>query len=81
MFDWLTLAIALLKLVNAIVSWAHDNGMINEGRRQVLAELAANIAAKSKVRDQIKDEVDGMSEDQVDSELGGLVDPPAGGKP
>jgi len=81
MFDWLTLAIALLKLVNAIINWAHDNGMINEGRRQVIAEMAANIAAKTKIRDQIKDEVDGMSEDQVDSELGGLVDPPGSGKP
>lgn len=80
MFAYLDLAIALLKLINAVISWAHDRGMIDEGRRQVLAEIAANIATKTKARDKIREEVDGMDEKQVDAELGDLVDPPAGRK-
>lgn len=79
MFDWITLAIALLKLVNSIINWAHDRGMIDEGRRQVLAETAVNIATKVQTRDQIREKIDAMSEADVDAQLGGLVDPPAGG--
>jgi len=78
MFDWVQLAILLLKFANAIVNWAHDRGMINEGRRQVLAESALNIAVKAKNRDEIREKIDAMSEAEVDAQLGGLVDPPAG---
>jgi hypothetical protein len=79
MFDWVQLAILLLKLVNGIINWAHDRGMIDEGRRQVLAENALNIATKVQTRDQIREKIDAMSEAEVDAQLGGLVDPPAGG--
>lgn len=77
--EWISLVVALLKLVNAIVNWAHDNGLIDEGRKQVIAETALNIAAKVRTRDQIREQIDAMSEADVDSQLGGLVDPPAGG--
>jgi len=80
MFAWIDLAISVLKLVNAIISWAQSQQMIDEGRQQVIAEVAAQIQAKVTARDKIKDEVDGMSEDQVNKELSGLVDPPGGSK-
>lgn len=75
MLSWLSFAVALLKLVNAIIGWAHDRGMIDEGRRQVIAEITANIAAKVKVRDEIREQVDAMSESEVDKELSDLVRP------
>ena len=80
MLVYLDLAIAVLKLVNNIINYFHDRGLIDEGRRQVIAENAASIAKKVAIRDKIKDEVDAMDEKQVDAELGNLVDPPAGGK-
>lgn len=80
MLAYLDLAIAVLKLVNSIINYFHDRGLIDEGRRQVIAENAASIARKVAVRDKIKDEVNAMDEKQVDQELGGLVDPPAGRK-
>jgi len=80
MLVYLDLAIAVLKLVNNIINYFHDRGLIDEGRRQVIAENAASIAKKVAIRDKIKDEVDAMDETQVDKELGDLVDPPAGRK-
>jgi len=80
MLVYLDLAIAVLKLVNNIINYFHDRGLIDEGRRQVIAENAASIAKKVAIRDKIKDEVDAMDEKQVDAELGNLVDPSAGGK-
>ena len=80
MLVYLDLAIAVLKLVNNIINYFHDRGLIDEGRRQVIAENAASIAKKVALRDKIRDEVDAMDETQVDKELGDLVDPPAGRK-
>lgn len=79
-FSWLSFAIALLKLVNSIISYFHDRGLIDEGRRQVIAENALNIATKVKSRDEIRKQVDAMSEEEVDRGLADLVDPPAGGR-
>jgi len=79
MSSWVELAILLLQLANKLVNWLHDRGMIDEGRRQVIAENALNIATKVRTRDQIREKIDAMSEAEVDQELGGLVDPPAGG--
>lgn len=78
MFAWADIILAALKLISAIINWAHDNGLIEQGRQQEIAAVAAQIADKVKVRDQIKDEVDAMDESQVDKSLAGLVDPPAG---
>lgn len=75
MFSWIELAILLLTLANKLVNWLHDRGMIDEGRRQILAELAGNIANKVKIRDEIKREVEGMSEAEVDKGLADLVRP------
>lgn len=78
MLAYLDLAIVVLKLVNSIINYFHDRGLIDEGRRQVIAENVASIASKVAVRDKIKDEVNAMSEDQVDKDLSGLVDTPGG---
>jgi hypothetical protein len=78
-FSWVEFAIIALKVINAIINWAHDRGMIDEGRRQILAELALKLAVKVETRDKIRERVDAMDEAEVDKELGGLVDPPAAG--
>lgn len=78
-FSWVEFAIQALKVINAIINWAHDRGLINEGRRQVIAEYAMKIATKVETRDQIRERVNAMDEAEVDKELAGLVNPPAGG--
>jgi hypothetical protein len=68
-FSWIELAIVALKVINAIINWAHDRGMIDEGRRQVIAEYGLKIAAKVETRDKIRERVDAMDEAAVDKEL------------
>lgn len=80
MLDWVQLAVVLLQIALKLINWLHDRGMIDEGRRQVLAENAAAIAVKVGKRDELRRQVDAMSEDEVDKELRDL-EPPAGGKP
>lgn len=79
MFSWIEFAILLLKVVNGIINWAHDRGMIDEGRRQVIAENAANIAIKVGARDKLREKIDAMSEAEVDQGLRDLLPPAAGG--
>jgi hypothetical protein len=66
---WLEFAIVALKVINVVINWAHDRGMINEGRRQIIAEYAMKIVAKVETRDKIKERVDAMDEAEVDKEL------------
>lgn len=79
LLSYLDAAIAVLKLINATINYFHDRGLIDEGRRQVLAEIAASISKKVAVRDEIREDVDAMDEKQVDQELRDL-EPPADGK-
>jgi hypothetical protein len=79
MFSWIELAILLLQLTNKLVNWLHDRGMIDEGRRQVIAEYGLKIAAKVEARDKIRKRVDAMDEAEVDKELGDLEPPDGGG--
>lgn len=81
MISWIEFALALLKLVNYIVTWAHERELITQGQREEIARQAEAIQAKVAVRDKIRDEVNGMSETEVDAELGNLVDKPVGDQP
>lgn len=79
MLGWLDLAIAVFRLVNWVINYFHDRGLIDEGRRQVLSELAAEIQSKVALRDKIREQVDAMDEQQVDQELRDLERPAGGG--
>jgi hypothetical protein len=67
--SWLGFGIALLKLANAILGYFQRQGMIDEGRRQVILENALAMARQVATKKQIQEHVDGLSDDQVDSEL------------
>jgi hypothetical protein len=79
MLGWLDLAIAVFKLVNLVINYFHDRGLIDEGRRQVLAEIASSVSKKVALRDKIREQVDAMDEKKVDQELRDL-EPHAGGQ-
>lgn len=72
MISWISLALALLKLVNAIVNWASQRELISQGYREALADMAVQIATKVATKKQIQEKVDAMSMDQVDAGLVGL---------
>ena len=59
----------LLKLANAGFEWLEKRGHINEGmRRQIAIEHAAG-AKSAKAAGLLRDEIEGMTDDQVDDIL------------
>lgn len=66
---WIQLAILLLKVVNSIISWAHDRRLIDQGYQQAIAEQLAAIAVKTQLKDKIRSEIDALSEKDIDDEL------------
>lgn len=76
---WVSFALALLKFVNSIITWARERELISEGYQQAVAEQALAIAAKVQTLDQIREKVDAMSDDEVDQALRDLVPPAADG--
>jgi hypothetical protein len=45
---WVSLALALLKFVNAIILWARERELISEGYDKAIAEQAAAILKKQR---------------------------------
>lgn len=74
--SYISLALALLKLVNAIVAWASRRELISEGYRQALGDEAIKIVAKVATKKQIQEKVDAMSMDEVDAGLTDLEPKP-----
>ncbi len=72
MFSWIEFAILVLRLINKLVNWMHDRGMIDEGRRQVIAEVSLEIAKKATSKKHIQEKVDAMSDEELDDYLRGF---------
>jgi hypothetical protein len=70
--SWVNLALALLKFVNFVMSWAHDRELISEGQRQEAAKTALAIATKVRARNQILEMVNALSDADLDVQLRGL---------
>ena len=67
--DRLQVALALLKLVNFVIGAFQRQMHINEGiQRQIARELAA-IAKATKAASKLREEVDAMTEAEVDEVL------------
>lgn len=73
MFSWIELALVIMRVVERILNYAHDNGLIDQGRREEIAATAERIAVKTGVRKVILEKVDAMSEEEVDAALADLV--------
>lgn len=76
MFSWISLALALLKLVNGIMTWAKQRELISEGQDQAIAEMSQQILVKTTAGKLLMEKVNALSESEVDAGLRGL-EPPA----
>ena len=72
MISWLGLALALLKFVNNIMTWARQRELISQGYDQAIAEVTQQILLKTEAGKAIWNKVDAMSEKEVDDGLRGL---------
>jgi hypothetical protein len=67
--SWLSFGIALLKVASSILLYFQRQGLIDEGRKQVILENALALAKQVGTRKQIQEHIDGLSDDQVADEL------------
>jgi hypothetical protein len=69
---WVSLALALLKFVNSIMTWARERELVSEGYDKAIAEQSEAILRKTYAGKAILERVNALSDDDVDAELRGL---------
>lgn len=69
---WLSLALALLKFVNSIMTWARERELISKGYDQAIAEVSQSILIKTAAGKAMMEKVNAMSSAEVDAGLRGL---------
>lgn len=69
---WVSLALALLKFVNAIMTWARERELISQGYDHAIAEVTQSILVKTTAGKAIMEKVNAMSDNEVDAGLRGL---------
>lgn len=78
-FDYIKLAILIMQLVNKVLDYAHDQGLIQQGRDEEIAATASAILFKTQVGKKIRERIDAMPDDEVDKALVGLEPSGTGG--
>lgn len=69
---WASLALALLKIVHLIMTWANERGLIAQGYDTAIAEVTQSILVKTTEGKKIMERVNALSDEDVDAELRGL---------
>lgn len=69
---YLSLALAVLKLVLAFMTWARERELISEGYDKAIGEVSLSIANKTAAGKAIMEKVNALSDADVDAELGKL---------
>jgi hypothetical protein len=67
--SWVSLALALLKFVSSLLTWARERELISEGYDKAIAEQSAAILRKTDAGKKILEKVNAMSPSEVDSGL------------
>lgn len=67
----LQLAILLLQVTRLVLIHMEKNRLIKEGERRQIAREMARVAQAASLAKQIRDEVDKLSDDEVDAALRG----------
>jgi hypothetical protein len=70
--SWVSLAVALLKIVSTIIIWARQRELISEGSDKAIAAETQAILRQTQAGKLIMEKIDAMSNDDVDSGLRGL---------
>ena len=70
--SWIGLALALLKFVNSLMTYARERELISQGYDKAIAEVTQSILVKTTAGKAIMEKVNAMSEAEVDAGLHGL---------
>ena len=69
---WLSLALALLKMVNMIMTMMRERELIAQGYDKAIAEETQSILVKTAAGKAIMEKINAMSPNEVDAGLHGL---------
>lgn len=72
MLTWGAVLLQVLKVINALITWAQRERLIQQGYDQAIAETAREIFRKSEYAKRVAEKIDAMSDDEVDAALVGL---------
>ncbi len=67
--SWVSLALALLKLVNNLMTWARERELISKGQDIEIARQSAAILAETKYAKDIRAKIAAMDPEAVDTAL------------
>ena len=70
--SWLSLILAVLKVINAFMDWANREKLMQAGYDKAIAETAAAILKKTAAGRAMMEKVNAMSDAEVDDGLRGL---------
>ena len=69
MFTWAEIVLLILKIANAIMSEVHDQKSFQAGTDAEIAKTSAAILAKTSAMKELKDQINALTSDAVDSAL------------
>lgn len=69
MISWVSLALALLKLINGILSWARERELISQGQDIEIAKQTAAILAQTEYAKNVRQKIATMDAKAVDDAL------------
>ena len=72
MLTWASLALAVLKVINAFMNYFNQEKLIQSGYDKAIAEVSAAILQKTAAGKAILEKVNAMSDADVDAGLRGL---------
>ncbi len=72
MLTWASLALAILKVVNAFMIYFNQEKLVQSGYDKAIAEVSSAILQKTAAGKAIMDKVNGMTDAEVDAGLRGL---------
>lgn len=67
---WIKAALALLQIVRSIMDYLERRAAITEGERREVAKTLAAIAASAQIAMETRNEIDKLTDAQVDDALG-----------
>ena len=81
LLDWGGVIYQLLVLVNRVLTWAQARGYIKQGWDEAIAQMAREVFRKTEHAKRVMENVDAMSDAEVDAALVGLEPGPVAVQP
>lgn len=69
MFSWIAILKTALSIVSTIANYIHEENLMDAGEDRAIAKQMAEIASRLKISDAMLQEIEAMSDEEIDKEL------------